>query len=285
MLRAAVTVGVVLALLAASPFALRAMQHQLVYHPTRSPLPAAEQVLPGAEDLELTTDDGLRLVSWFVPPSPAASARDEAVLLAHGNGGNLAGRARLAAELADRGFAVLLVGYRGYAGNPGTPAQDGLVLDALAGQRALESRGFPAARTIYLGESIGTGVVVGLAAQVPPAGLVLRSPFTSLADVAGSVVPLPGPVLRFILDRNEYPLAEQVAASDVPVTVLSGTADEVVPHAQSQAVAQAATHLVEHVVLDGARHNDGVWLGPVVADAVERLADAVIRPRAGAGSP
>ncbi len=273
--RAAIVVAVALVVVTGAVFGLRAGQAKLVYHPSRAPLPPVAQVLPGAEAVTLTTEDGLDLTSWILPPTTRgpAPARDQAVLLAHGNGGSLAGRAALAAELADRGFTVALVGYRGYAGNPGTPSEHGLVLDALAVQRELAARGFPADRTIYLGESIGTGVVSGLAERVPPAGLVLRSPFTSLADVGRTVVPLPRSAIRFILDRNVYPIAQQVAAHDVPVTVISGTADEVVPHAQSVEVAAAARHLVEHVVVDGARHNDGLWLGPVVADAVVRLAD------------
>jgi fermentation-respiration switch protein FrsA (DUF1100 family) len=273
--RAGIAVAVVLVLATGAVFGLRAVQDRIVYHPSRSPLPPVEQVLPGAEAVDLTTEDGLTLTSWFLPPSSHAPARDLAVLLAHGNGGSLAGRAALAAELAGRGFTVALVGYRGYAGNPGTPDEHGLVLDALAVQRELAARGFPADRTIYLGESIGTGVVSSLAERLPPAGLVLRSPFTSLADVGRTVVPLPVSTLRFILDRNVYPIAEQVASRNLPVTVISGTADEVVPHAQSVEVAAAARHLVEHVIVDGARHNDALWLGPVVADAVARLADEI----------
>ncbi|WP_165350483.1 alpha/beta hydrolase [Xylanimonas protaetiae] len=230
-------------------------------------------MLPWAEDVTLTTSDGYDLASWFVPPHPGSDARDQAVLLAHGNGGDASGRAPLARELAERGFAVLMLGYRGYAQNPGTPSEAGLLRDALAGQRELEVRGFPAGQTIYLGESIGTGVVSGLAVEQPPGGLVLRSPFTSLHDVGATLIPVP-PLVRFIMDRNHFPVAEQVAASDVPVTVIQGSADEVVPAAQSDAVA-AAGNLFEHVVVEGARHNDGIWLGSTVADAVARLGDAI----------
>lgn len=253
----------------------RAFQDRLVYHPTRSAPPPAASVLAGASDVTLTTSDGLELGAWFVPPASGSPDRGQAVLLAPGNGGNRAGRAGLARELAVRGLAVLLLDYRGFGGNPGRPSEAGLLRDALAAQAELAARGYPPDLTIYFGESIGTGVVSALQAQVPPAGIVLRSPFTSLADVGRRVVPLPGPVVRLVLDRNRFPVAEQIAASDVPATVIQGSADRLTPPAQSDAVAAGAGNLVEHLVVPGAGHDDAVLFGPVVADAVARLADRV----------
>lgn len=246
-------------------------QDALVYHPDLgSPGPAAD-VLDGGIDVELATTDGLDLVAWFAPPATGQD-RGAAVLLAPGNGGNRLGRADLAALLAERGFAVLLLEYRGYGGNPGRPSASGLLLDARAAQRALEDRGFPADRTIYLGESLGTGVVAALQAEVPPAGLLLRSPFTSLVDVGAHHYPVL-PVRALLRDR--YPVLEQVSGTQVPVTVVHGDRDEIVPPAQSAAVAEAAPRLVEHMVVPGARHNDPVMFGPEIADAVARLADQV----------
>ncbi len=103
-----------------------------------------------------------------------------AVLVAPGNAGNREGRAGLAEELSRRGLAVLLMDYRGYGGNPGSPSEDGLAADADAAAEALKELGYPAQRTIYFGESLGTGVVAALQSRHPPAGMVLRSPFTDL---------------------------------------------------------------------------------------------------------
>ena len=101
-----------------------------------------------------------------------------AVLFAPGNGGNRAGRAGLAEVRSDRGLAVLLMDYRGYGGNPGSPSEDGLAADADSAVAALQEVGYPPHRTIYFGESLGSGVVAALQARHPPAGIVLRSPFT-----------------------------------------------------------------------------------------------------------
>ncbi|GHH70430.1 alpha/beta hydrolase [Promicromonospora soli] len=248
-------------------------QDALVYHPDRSsPGPAASTV-DGGVDVTLVTADGLDLAAWFVPPSAEVRDREVAVLVAAGNGGNRLGRAELAELLAERGFAILLLDYRGYGGNPGRPTEVGLALDAQAAQRALAERGYPPERTIYFGESLGAGVVATLQAEVPPAGLLLRSPFTSFADVGAHHYPFL-PVEALLRDR--YTVLDHVAATQVPVTVVHGDRDDIVPPAQSEAVARAAPRLVEHLVLPGAGHNDALMFGPRIADAVVRLADHAV---------
>jgi len=249
-------------------------QRQLIYFPDASSVPPAGEVIEGARDVTLHTDDGLELGAWFVPAAPAPGETDlrMAVLVAPGNGGNRADRAGLAEELRRRGLAVLLMDYRGYGGNPGSPTEDGLALDAMAAVQALEDLGYPAKRTIYFGESLGTGVVAALQARRPPAGMVLRSPFTELADVGAWHYPwLP---VRLLL-RDRLPVVSHLASSDVPVTVIYGDRDSVVPTQLSARVADEARALAERVVIAGAGHNDAVMFGPPVAEAVARLADNV----------
>src|SRR3990170_8869832 len=199
-----------------------------VFFPPASSVPPAAEAIEGARDVTLHTDDGLELGAWFVPaaPRPGAADRRMAVLVAPGNGGNRAGRAGLAEELRRRGLVVLLMDYRGYGGNPGSPSEQGLARDAMAAADALEDLGYPAERTIYFGESLGGGVVAALQVRRPPAGMVLRSPFTELADVgAWHYRWLP---VRLLL-RDRFPVVEHLARSEVPVTVVYGDRDSVVP--------------------------------------------------------
>ncbi|MGY1773879.1 alpha/beta hydrolase [Blastococcus sp. SYSU D00813] len=234
---------------------LWAVQRRLVYLPDDGPVPPAADVVPGGRDVELTTADGLRLGAWFVP---GAGPDAPAVLVAAGNGGNRGHRAPLARALAAAGLSVLLFDYRGYGGNPGSPSEEGLALDVRAARTWLtEEAGVPQERLVYLGESLGCGVVTGLAVEHPPAGLVLRSPFTDLAAVGSEHYPfLP---VRLLL-RDRYPVAEHVARLEVPTTVVLGTADTIVPPAQSRAVAAAAGRLHALVEVRGAGHNDAVLM-------------------------
>ena len=250
---------------------LAALQRQLIYFPDATTVPPAGQVIQGARDLTLHTSDGLALGAWFVPADAAADT-GLAVLLAPGNGGNRAGRAGLATALSRRGLGVLLLDYRGYGNNPGDPGEDGLARDADAAVAALEELGYPPGRTIFFGESLGGGVVAALHRRHEPAGLVLRSPFTDLADVGAHHYPwLP---VRALLE-DEFPVLAHLSDSEVPVTVIYGDDDSVVPSRLSERVADEAPSLHERVVLRGADHNDGVMFGGLVADAVQRLARSV----------
>ncbi|MDO5501068.1 MAG: hypothetical protein Q4F67_15450, partial [Propionibacteriaceae bacterium] len=145
--------GIVVGLVVALVLVVFFGQRQLIYYPDGTPAGQAGDRLPGGEDVTLRTEDGLDLGAWLFPPS--RDDRNVAVLVLPGNGGNRAGRIRLADTLTARGFTVLLLDYRGYAGNPGSPSEAGLGADARAGSAVLADRGFAPACTLYLGESLG----------------------------------------------------------------------------------------------------------------------------------
>ena len=133
---------------------------------------------------------------------PAAGGqRGPAVLICNGNGGDRSLRALLAIGLFQMGLSVLLFDYRGYGGNPGAPSEDGLADDARAAQQWLAAQPeIDPKRIVYFGESLGAAVAIGLAMERPPAALVLRSPFTSLAEVGRVHYPWL-PVGRLLIDR------------------------------------------------------------------------------------
>jgi uncharacterized protein len=230
------------------------LQRRLIYFPDTA-VPPAGSALPGAQEITLQTEDGLELGAWHVAPSRAD--RGITVLVMPGNAGSRALRAPLARRLAAQGLAVLLLDYRGYGANPGNPTEDGLLTDARAARAYLLSHGVPARRLIYFGESLGAAVATRLATEQPPAGLVLRSPFTSLAAVGAWHYPLL-PVRLLLRDR--FPVTKLIDQVRVPTTVVYGCADTIVPPEQSVAVAAAAGGPVRVVEIVGADHNDAALL-------------------------
>lgn len=232
---------------------LWSQQRRLIYFPSTDPVPAAATVLPGARDVVIPTADGLDLGAWFLPGDPGP-----AVLVLSGNGGDRTMRAPLAAALHDMGMSVLLLDYRGYGGNPGRPTEDGLALDARAGLDWLAGQpDVDPERIVYWGESLGGAVAVGLAVERPPAALILRSPFTSLADVAAVHYPWL-PVRRLLLDH--YPSIDRIGALTAPVLLIAGDSDDIVPASQTRRLFEAAPEPKEYVSIEGAGHNDPVLL-------------------------
>ena len=163
-------------------------QRTLIYFPFGEAPGPRDVGLTQAEVVAFPTADGLTLHGWFVPSSGSPPAHT--VLVFNGNAGNRAYRAPLAAALERQGLQVLLFDYRGYGGNEGKPTEAGLRADAQAAYSYLLERGdVDAARLIYFGESLGTALAIALAVEHPPAGVILRSPFTSLVEVGQTHYP------------------------------------------------------------------------------------------------
>jgi fermentation-respiration switch protein FrsA (DUF1100 family) len=247
--RVVAVVGVLAIALLASAWLL---QRRLIYLPSGG-IPAP---LPGAQPVRFTTVDGVELAGWFVPPA-GGDGPAGAVLVCNGNAGNRAARAPLAAALSDRGLGVLLFDYRGFGGQAGSPSESGLLADARAARDVLAARAeVDPERLVYFGESLGAGVATALAAERPPAALVLRSPFPSLAAVGRLHYPFL-PVAPLLRDR--YPVARQVARYEGPLLVIAGAQDEIVPPELSRQVADAAAGPTHFVLLEG-NHNDRALL-------------------------
>ncbi|MGH9254511.1 MAG: alpha/beta hydrolase [Vicinamibacterales bacterium] len=228
------------------------MQRRLMYFPTGDVPAPGDLGLTEVELVTFETTDGLGLSGWFFAvsgPSPHVT-----VLVFNGNAGNRSHRAPLAVVLHRHGLQVLLVDYRGYGGNPGAPSENGLAADGRAARAYLAGRpDVDLSRLVYFGESLGTAVAVGLAVEHPPAALVLRSPFTSMVDLGQHHYPfLP---VRLLL-RDRFSAIDQIQRIRVPLLVIVGGQDQVVPIGNSRRLYEAATAPKTLLVVPNADHND-----------------------------
>lgn len=205
-------------------------QRDLVFprNPARAEI--AEAGLPGAQEVTLTAADGERIVAWAVPPR----AGRPVILYLPGNAGNLGspGRLQRFRALVQDGNGLLAVSYRGYGGSTGSPSEAGLHLDARAAYGAAIER-FGGARIIGYGESLGTGVVLKLAAEVPLAAVVLEAPYLSTVSVAQGVYPYV-PIEWLMLDP--FRSDEVIGQVRAPLLVLHGQRDGIIPFAQGEAL-------------------------------------------------
>ncbi len=248
-------------------------QRKLIYFPTQA-VGEASAVLPGSEDVTFTTEDGLTLSAWWLPAPDDPNG--STIVVFHGNGGNRADRVPLARALTAQGYDVLLTDYRGYGGNPGSPSETGLLLDAKAAIAYLRTRpGIDPDRLVYFGESLGAAVAIGAARELPPSAMILRSPFTSLPDVASVHYPyLPTGLLL----RDRYPSIDTIGTLDVPVLVIAGSRDTIIPFAQSQELYEAARGPKSFVTIEGADHNDPeLTHGPLLIEEITTFLNGVAR--------
>jgi fermentation-respiration switch protein FrsA (DUF1100 family) len=190
------------------------------------------------------------------------------VLLFNGNAGHREYRAPLGAALRRHGLNVLLTDYRGYGGNAGTPTEEGLAADARAARAyALGRRDVDATRVTYFGESLGAAVALRLAVEHPPAALVLRSPFASLALVGQHHYPaLPVGLLL----RDRFPSIDRAPLLRCPVLVIAGSADTIIPIEHSRRLYDAVIAPKTLVEID-ADHNDAALL------AGDQMVEATLR--------
>ena len=243
------------------------LQRRMLFLPFNLKLDATRTGVPGVSPLTVTTPDGLALLAWYMPP---AREGGHVVLYLHGNAGNIGHRAYRFAPYHQIGWGVLMPEYRGYGGNPGRPSEQGLLTDSRAALAALVAMGFPPHRILLWGESLGSGLVVRLAAEQPVAAVLLEAPYTSITDVAQ--LRFPFVPVRWLL-RDRFESLRAVPEVRAPVLVMHGVRDRIVPVAMGRAMYKAAPQPKELWIAPDAGHVNLVDAGAIdaAADFVRRL--------------
>ena len=251
-------------------------QRRILYLPDRARPDLARAGVAGAMrvagvvETPVSTQDGLTLLAWYLPP---AAPDGFVVLYLHGNAGHLGHRACRFAPFAVLGWGVLMPEYRGFGGNPGRPSEAGLNLDAQAGLAALRAMGVPLSRILFWGESLGSGVAAQLATAHTPAAVLLEAPYTSIAAMARLHYPFV-PVGALLLHRFDSLTA--VPKIRAPVLIMHGARDAIIPPRMGKALFDAATGPKEFWLAPAGGHADLTDAGAVEAAAafVRRMVSA-----------
>ena len=180
---------------------------------------------------------------WSLP----AAADQPTVIFFHGNGASTTSFSEVGARLHVHGWGVILAGYPGYSGNPGTPSESALMADARATIAAL-ARG---SRVIVWGHSLGSGVASRMASEGRVAGVVLESPYTALPDIAARLYPYI-PVRLLMLDK--FDTQSLVGRIDVPVLIFHSTDDSEVPFTMGETLAHELGTRATFVRMEGVGH-------------------------------
>jgi fermentation-respiration switch protein FrsA (DUF1100 family) len=251
-------------------------QASLVWFPGPPPIQTpANDGIP-FDDLRLTTSDGVAIHGWRL--RCAGKARG-AIVLCHGNAGNIAMRIPLSRSFLEMGYDVVLFDYRGYGASSGVPTEEGTYRDAEAAWEWTRAAGFEPERIVACGESLGGAVAVELAGRRKVGALILEDTFTSLADMGARVYPwLP---VRLIL-RIRYDSISKIGKLDVPTLVIHSRADDLVPFEMGEQLHQAARGPKLFLETGGAHAGGGFTNRAEWRSAVRAFLETVI---AGGTSP
>jgi fermentation-respiration switch protein FrsA (DUF1100 family) len=253
---------------------------RFIYFPSRGYDATPSGLGLAHEDVWLTTEDGVRIHGWYLPVPGARWV----TLVSHGNAGNISHRLDRALLLQARlQSSVFLYDYRGYGASEGSPDEAGTYRDARAAYRYLaEVKQVKAAELVLFGESLGSAVSLELALARPAAALVLEAPFTSVRDVARTTIF--APFAPFV--RTRYESLARVSRLRMPLLVVQGDRDEIVPPAQGRRLFDAAPEPKRYFAIPGAGHNDTYLVGgEAYWRTIADFLDAVVQTAHARGAP
>ena len=197
-------------------------QRNLLYHPSENNY-LNDKISFDYKEIFIETDKNIELKSWFIEKD---LKKFKTILFFHGNAGNLFNRVYKLNELNKLDLNILIISWRGFSGNKGKPTEKNLYHDAEEAVKWLNNRGAISKNIILYGESLGTGVAIELASKDNFGGIILESPFTSMADTAKIYYPYL-PVNLLLKDR--YDSKSKIKNIKTPILIMHGKMDNIVP--------------------------------------------------------
>jgi fermentation-respiration switch protein FrsA (DUF1100 family) len=172
--------------------------------------------------------------AWLLRP-PATEKPMPVIIFTHGNGELIDHWVSAFGWLVEAGVGVLLLEYPGYGRSGGSPTQDSITETMLAAYDHLARRpDVDAHRIVAWGRSLGGGAACVLVERRKVAALVLESSFTSVRRMASRLF-VPG-----VLVLDPFDNLAVVEATEIPILVLHGERDEVIPIHHGEELARAA---------------------------------------------
>src|SRR5262245_37239925 len=234
----------------------RLLHRYFVYLPDRTRVDPKDAGLQGVEEVVFKAADGTKLIAWYRP----ARGAKPTLLYFTGNSGNAASRAGKIKAIAADGYGVFMLNYRRYGGSEGRPTEARITADAVSAYDYLRGQGVAPLDIVAYGESLGTAVATRLTLQRAVKAVVLEAPVTSIVDV-GKLLWKGFPLDIIMVDQ--YRTIDRIGDVTVPLCVIHGGRDEIIPLDQARGVFHAAQEPKTMTVLPRAGHRDmfekGAW--------------------------
>ena len=202
-------------------------QRNFLYHPDKNNYLRSEKLNADTKEIFVPSTEGIALKAWFYK-NPQ---NKYTVLFFHGNAGGLGNRIYKLNELKNLNLNYLIISWRGFSGNKGSPTEQGLYSDARSALEWLEKNNISKNKIILYGESLGTGVAVEVSQNQKFAGIILESPYTSIVDAAKIYYPyLP---VDLIL-KDKYLSLKKIKNINSPILIMHGEVDRIIPVAMGK---------------------------------------------------
>ena len=210
-------------------------QRNLLYHPSENNY-QNDKIQFKYDEIFINVDEEIQLKSWIIKKD---FKKLKTLVIFHGNAGHLSNRIYKLNELYKLDINVLLISWRGFSGNKGSPTENNLYSDAKASINWLNEQGVNNSQIILYGESLGSGVAVELGKENNFNSIILESPFTSIENSAKIYYPyLP---VRLLL-KDRYDSISKIKMIKTPILIMHGKKDDVVPFSMGKELFEKANN-------------------------------------------
>jgi len=208
-------------------------QRNLLYHPSENNY-QNDEIKFEYEEVNIEVENEIKLKSWLINKD---LKKLKTLLIFHGNAGDLSNRIYKLNELNKLEINILLISWRGFSGNKGSPTEKNLYKDAEAAIKWLNKKNVSNNQIILYGESLGTGVAVEMANKDDFNSIILESPFTSIENSAKIYYPyLP---VKYLL-KDRYDSISKINMVKSPIMIMHGEKDDVVPFSMGKKLFEKA---------------------------------------------
>ncbi|MGJ7614842.1 MULTISPECIES: alpha/beta hydrolase [unclassified Variovorax] len=265
------------------PLLLAGCVQSMFYYPDSVRYETPDALGVRYESVQFASADGTRLSGWFLPAEGRQNPKEAkgTVVHFHGNAQNMSTHWRFVAWLPKRDYNVLVFDYRGYGQSEGKPEPKGVFEDANAALNYVRTRAdVDPDRLFVFGQSLGGTNAIAVVGSGNRAGVkaaAIESTFYSYSSIANDKFKGAG---LFVSDT--YAASKYVAAvSPIPLLLIHGTADQVIPVEHSRRLLADAREPKRLIEVPGAGHLEpmtGQRFGHAYRKALIDFFDAALHP-------
>ena len=208
-------------------------QRNLLYHPNENNY-SGDKLTVDVENVKIQTSDNLSLNGWFHKKD---LQNFKTLVFFHGNAGTLDNRIYKLNHFKDIDINFLIIAWRGFSGNKGKPTEEALYIDGRSAVEWIINKGVREENIILYGESLGTGIATEIAQSKNYAGLILETPFTSMADAAKKFYPYI-PIKLLLKDKFEN--YKKIKNINSPILIMHGEVDQIIPFKMGKKIYEIA---------------------------------------------